>query len=142
MKSTKPMQMQKQQGFVFPGGLLKNIMPETRLLVIYLSNGKTLQSTHTVNLYLSWLPKLATQAHVVPGISHTSLLSIKMLCNTVCKVSYDKDKCLILYNNKILLQGTRESSTIFWILPCRCRNNRGLFSQGVYLRILCQKPGS
>ena len=80
-----------------------------------------MKSTHTGNLYLSWLPKLATQAHVVPGISHTSLLYIKMLCNTVCKVSYDKDKCLILYNNKILWQGTREPYTILWILPLNTR---------------------
>ena len=93
--------------FILPGSPLKNIQPATRPLVIHLPDGKTLQSTHTGKLDIPWLSKAATQAHVVPGLSHTSLVYINMLCNGGCKVSYEEDKCLILYKNRIVWQGTR-----------------------------------
>ena len=44
-----------------------------------------------------------------------------MLCDAVCKVSYYKEKYLILQNNIIVWQGTQETSTILWILPLNPR---------------------
>ena len=78
--------------FILPGSPIKNINPETRPLVIHLPDGMTLQYTHTGNLYTPWIPKAATQEHVVPGLSHTSLVSINMVCDAGCKVSYDEYK--------------------------------------------------
>ena len=80
-------------------------------------DGETLQSTHTGNLDLLWLPKEAMPSHVLPVLSYTSLVSIKMLCDAGCKVSYNKEKCLIFYRNKLLWQGTHEPLTRFCILP-------------------------
>ena len=79
------------------GDHVKNIQPETSPLVIHLPYGNILQSTHTVNLDLPWLPKASTGAHVVPGLFHASLVSIKILCDTSCKVAYDKYKLSILF---------------------------------------------
>ena len=104
------------RNFILPGSLLNNIQRATRPLVISLPDGKTLKYTYTGNLDLPWPPKASTRAHVVTGLSQTSSVSIKMLCDAY-KVSYNKEKCLILYNNTILWQGKQEPSTRFWILP-------------------------
>ena len=78
--------------FILPGAPLKHIQPSNRPLVVHLPYGKTLQYTHTGNLDLPWLSKEGTRAHVVLGLSNTSYVSIKMLCNAGCKVSYEKEK--------------------------------------------------
>ena len=70
---------------------LKNIKPATRILVIHLPYGNTLQYKNTGNLYLPWITKAATQANVAPGPAHTSLVPINMLCDAGRKVSYDKE---------------------------------------------------
>ena len=106
---------------ILPGSPLNNIQPETRPLVINFPYGETLQSTHTGNLDIVWIPKEATRSHIVPGLACTYLVSIKILCNAGWKVSYDKEKCLILYSNKLVWQVTREPLKILWILPLRPR---------------------
>ena len=62
-------------------------------------------------------PQESIRVHVVPGLSCTSLLYINILWNAGCKISYDKEKCLICFKNRIVCQGTREPSTILWFLP-------------------------
>ena len=44
-------------------------------LKITLPNGKMIQSTHTCNLDILWLPNTVTEAYIVPGLSHSSLIS-------------------------------------------------------------------
>ena len=82
--------------FILPGAPIKNIISSPWPLVIHLPDSKTLKSTTTQHLDLSCLPEASTQAHVVPALAHTSLVSTKMLCDVGCKVSYDKEKLLIL----------------------------------------------
>ena len=76
--------------FILSGAPLNNIKPSHRLLVIHLPDGKALQSTHKGSFYLPWITKASTHAHAVPGLTHTYLISINILCNASCKVSYDK----------------------------------------------------
>ena len=68
-------------------------------------------------IIIQWLPESATRAHIVPGLAHTSLISIAVLCNTGCKVIYDGDECNIHFKNRVVWRGNREPSTKLWVLP-------------------------
>ena len=103
--------------FVLPGAPVENIQVATNPLEILLPDGDTIKSTHTCTLNIPWLPVAARQAHVVPGLAHTSLVSIKMLCDAGCLVTYDKNECKISYQNRIVWIGHREPSTGLWVLP-------------------------
>ena len=74
--------------FVVPGAPVLDIKPATKPLIINLPDGETIRSTHTCRLNLPWLPEEATEAHIVPGLAHTSLMSIKVLCDAGCEVIY------------------------------------------------------
>ena len=53
------------------------------------------------------LPQEARKAHIVPGLAHTSLISIKMLIDAGCSVTYG-EKVLVYYKDKIVWTGPRE----------------------------------
>ena len=46
-----------------------------------------------------------------------SLISIKILCDAGCKVTYADDECRVYYTKKIVWLGKREPQTGLWILP-------------------------
>ena len=79
------------------------IHPARNPLLITLPDGQFLESTHTCEFNAPWLPASAHQAHIVPGLAHTSLVSIKLLCEAECKVSYDLDEVKVYF--KVLLYG-------------------------------------
>ena len=103
--------------FVLPGAPVTNIPPTHNPLVITLPDGQTLQSTRTCELDAPWLPLRAHKAHIVPGLAHTSLVSIKTLCEAGCKVSYDEDEVRVYFKQTIVWTGKREPTTGLWVLP-------------------------
>ena len=102
--------------FVLPGTPVTNIKIARHPLKINLPDGDFLTSTHTCTLDIPWLPKEAKEAHIVPGLAHASLKSIKILCDAGCKVTYNDDECRVYYNKKIVWPGKREPQTGLWIL--------------------------
>ena len=46
-----------------------------------------------------------------------SLMSIAVLYDTGCKVTYDDDECKVYFEGKIVWRGGREPSTKLWVLP-------------------------
>ena len=50
-----------------------------------------MKSTHTYSLNIPWLPTAATEAHIVPGLVHVSLISIKKLIDAGCQVNCNED---------------------------------------------------
>ena len=103
--------------FVLPGTPVTNVNISRHPLKINLPDGDCLTSTHTCTLDIPWLPNEANEAHTVPGLAHASLISIKILCDAGCKVTYDDDECRVYYNKKIVWLGKREPQTGLWILP-------------------------
>ena len=103
--------------FVLPGTPVTNIKIARHPLKINLPDGDCLTSTHTCTLDITWLPNEAKEAHIVPGLAHASLISIKILCDAGCKVTYDDNECRVYYNKKIVWLGKREPQTGLWILP-------------------------
>jgi hypothetical protein len=55
--------------------------------------------------------------HIVPNLAITSLFGIHPLCNAGCIVVFDKDKCIVWYNRKIILMQPQNVSTDLWTLP-------------------------
>jgi hypothetical protein len=49
--------------------------------------------------------------HIVPGIKMASLFGIRVLCKAGCTVMFDDEKCVVKYNNKIILQRYKDPST-------------------------------
>ena len=88
--------------FVLPGTPVTNIKIARHPLKINLPDGDYLASTHTCMMDIPWLPNEAKEAHIVPGLAHTSLISIKILCDAGCKVTYDDNECRKYYRKKIV----------------------------------------
>ena len=103
--------------FVLPGTTVTNIKVALHTLKINQPDGDCLTSTHTCTLDTPWLPNDAKEAHIVPGLEHASLISIIILCNAGCKVTYNDAECRVYYNKKVVWLGKREPQTGLWILP-------------------------
>ena len=65
--------------FTVPGAPVINQKVATNLLIINLPDGEQLKPTHTCELDIPWLTKANREAHIVPGLIHTSLILIKTL---------------------------------------------------------------
>eukprot|EP00804_Cyclotella_cryptica_P012938 CCRYP_002290-RA/>CCRYP_002290-RA protein AED:0.50 eAED:0.37 QI:0/0/0/1/0/0/2/0/633 len=94
-----------------------NKRPALKPLTIRLPNGKHIVSTHTCNLDLPWLPHSITEAHIVPGLSHSSLISTRKFCDAGCQVTLDQQSCRIYYQGALVLTGTRDETTGLWKVP-------------------------
>eukprot|EP00978_Attheya_sp_CCMP212_P021045 scaffold61041_cov42-Attheya_sp.AAC.1 len=107
---------------MIPGAPVTNIAPTKKPIVINLPDGSQIKSTHTCEIDNPDLPQEARQAHIVPGLAHTSLISIKMLCDAKCILTYDDEACTVYYKNKIVWIGKRDPSTGLWILALKPTN--------------------
>ena len=85
-------------------------------MCIKLPYGEQIKSTHTFQIEIPWLPEGATRFHIVPGLAHTSLVYIKILCDAGCKIEYNASKCGFIFNQKIVWKGTREPTTGLLVL--------------------------
>jgi len=65
--------------FLIPEAPLDEVLTSANPLTIHMPHGGTLKSTKEGMLPIPWLPKEARKAHVVPGLAHASLVSIKVL---------------------------------------------------------------
>ena len=79
--------------FVVPNAPVINVRPTTNPIKITMPDGDTIESTHTCNLNIPWMPEEMTRAHIVPGLAHSSLISIKQMVDHGAKVVYDKKEC-------------------------------------------------
>ena len=66
-----------------------------------------------------------TEAHIAPGLSHSSLISTKVLCDAGCKVFFDGFECKVHYKVELVLTDGRDKKTGMWKLPVNpvSRNN-------------------
>ncbi|KAL7462039.1 hypothetical protein ACHAXS_002437 [Conticribra weissflogii] len=103
--------------FLLPGAPVINIRKAKTPLRIILPDGNYIYSTHQCNLNNSGLPPAMTEAHIVPGLAHTSLISIKQLCKHGAKVIYADLSCRVYVNKKLVWIGQQEPTTGLWVLP-------------------------
>ena len=81
--------------FMVKGAPVINKQVALNPLHIKLPNGAIIQSTHTCNLNIPWLPDNITEAHIVPGLSHSSLVATRQFCDAGCKIVFDTNECKI-----------------------------------------------
>ena len=62
-------------------------------------------------------PATMTEAHSVPGLAHTSLISTRKFCNAGYKVIFDREECRVYCNDKLVLHGGRDLTTGLWKFP-------------------------
>ena len=91
--------------FVLSGAPVIDIRPLTNPLIVNFPDGERVKSTHTCKLDLPWLPRKAGEAHIVSGLAHTSLVSIKVVCDAGCKVIYDDQLFNVWYRKRPVWQG-------------------------------------
>ena len=103
--------------FLQPGTPAKNIRQTKNPISISQPDGGKFKSTHECEIDNPKLPQAARAAHIVPGLAHTSLISIKMLIDAGCKVTYDTKYVKVFYRGNVVWKGTRESLTGLWVLP-------------------------
>eukprot|EP00804_Cyclotella_cryptica_P028204 CCRYP_011045-RA/>CCRYP_011045-RA protein AED:0.18 eAED:0.15 QI:0/0/0/1/1/1/2/0/1234 len=125
--ATQPITTRHQHYAIFDSGATAHFLvstahvvnkrPALKPLTIRLPNGKHIVSTHTCNLDLPWLPHSITEAHIVPGLSHSSLISTRKFCDAGCQVTLDQHSCKIYYQGALILTGTRDETTGLWKVP-------------------------
>ena len=71
-------------------------------------NGQILQSTKGCILELTTLSEKAREAHILPGLAHSSLLSIGRLCDDGCEATFKQNTMAVTKDKQLVLQGKRE----------------------------------
>ena len=97
--------------FLLPHVNILNKRKATHPLNITLPDGDVIHSTHIGNLNLPGLNEAATEAHIVPGLAHSSLISIKQLCDNGCHVIFTKNDCKVYFKAELVLIGKRDPTT-------------------------------
>ena len=95
----------------------KNTKATTNGITVLLPDSGTLKSTHTAELDIPSLPLAARQTHLFPHLASGSLLSIGQLCDHGCTAHFSKSKLYIFYQQKLIMQGTRQPSKLWTIDP-------------------------
>jgi hypothetical protein len=85
-------------------------------LKVTLANGRQVVTTHMCNIHIDGLP-FVLMGHNSPDLSIASLFGIQVLTDVGCDVTFDKHKCIVRYNVKIILSGDKDPSTDLWTLP-------------------------
>jgi hypothetical protein len=87
-------------------------------ITVGLPNGATLQSSpNNCILDTPQLPEDARKAHLILGLTHSSLVSIGTLCDAGCKATFDRNNVVITNNDDVVLTGPRDPRTGLWKLP-------------------------
>jgi hypothetical protein len=89
------------------------------IITVGLPNGATLQSSITnCALDIPQLPHKARKAHLIPGLTHSSLVSIGTLCDAGCKAStFDRNTVVVTKDDTIVLTSPRDTRTGLWKFP-------------------------
>ena len=109
--------------FLIPNARCINPKVATNPLRIRIPNGQTVTSSHTCLLDLPLLPKDARIAHIVPGMSGFSLISVVKLCNAGCQVKMTDISCQVTFRGKIVVTCSKCTRTGLWLMPlCDLKN--------------------
>ena len=109
--------------FLIPNARCTDTKVATTPLRIRIPNGQTVTSSHTCLLDLPLLPKQARFAHIVPGMSGFSLISVVKLCNAGCQVKMTDTSCTVTFHGKIVVTCSKCTRTGLWLMPLRDLTN-------------------
>ena len=98
-----------------------NVRPTQNPINVVIPDGNKITSTHKCDINWPNMPKNAISGHIVPKLAQQSLLSVVKLCNAGCSVIFEHDCCIVMYNGKIVLYGTKCPKTGLWLVPLRMK---------------------
>ena len=73
-------------------------------------------------LNLPQVPEQGRQAHLLPGLTHSSLISIGQLCDVGCQATFDQKSVNITNHGDTILTGHRDFTTGLWRFPLTMRD--------------------
>ncbi len=79
----------------------KRVSPKP--LTINMLDGRKVTSTHICDITIPGLPTILT-GNIVPHLAIALLIGIRPLSNGGCTVTFDKDKCNVVFNGKVILR--------------------------------------
>ena len=85
-------------------------MPADPPITVLCPSGASIKSTHTAEFNFKNFPP-NQRVHVFPSLASGSLLSIGQLCDVGCHAYFHKNNVKVIYQNNIILSGTRTSQT-------------------------------
>jgi hypothetical protein len=104
------------QIFVMDSTPVHNKQKTTCPLKVALADGRRVMSTHMCDIIIPGLPTTLV-GHIVPELSIASLFGIRVLTEAGYTLKFDIEKCVITYNDKIILIGMKDPTTDLWTLP-------------------------
>jgi hypothetical protein len=90
-------------------------------LNVNMPNGTTIQSSHTCNLLLTYLPPQAQKAHILPGLVHNSLISVEQLYDNGCSVTVNQEQVTVSKNGKCVMCGSQDPKSRLWRVDLKQR---------------------
>jgi hypothetical protein len=85
-------------------------------LKVALADGCKVFSTHECDVHTRGLPTVLT-GHIIPDFLIAFLFGIGVLTEAGYKVCFNKDKCTVWYDDKIILEQGQDRTTDLWTLP-------------------------
>jgi hypothetical protein len=102
--------------FIMDGVGVVNKRVSPKPLTINMPDSWKVKSTHICDITIPGLPTVLT-GHIVPHLTIASMIGIRSLCNAGCTITFDKDKCNVVFNGKVILHGFKDLATNLWMLP-------------------------
>jgi hypothetical protein len=87
----------------------------TRPLKVTLADGRQVVSTHMCDIHIAGLPFVLT-GHIILDLSIALLFGIRVLIEVGHNIIFNKHKCTVRYNGKIILSGDKDPSMDLWTL--------------------------
>ena len=87
--------------FIMEGADVANKRNATSPLTINLPDENKIQFTHLCDIHIPGLPTVLV-GHIVPSLTIASLIGIRPLCKTGCTVTFDNEKCKVIFNGKVI----------------------------------------
>jgi hypothetical protein len=88
-------------------------------LSVNMPNRTTIQSSHTCDLLLADLQPQARKAHILPGLVHSSLISVGKLCDNGCNVTFTQEQVTVSRDGKCVMYGSRDPRSEIAIVESR-----------------------
>jgi hypothetical protein len=77
-------------------------------LHVHMPNGMSIHPSHTSSAFPPW----ATRAHILPGLVHNSLISVRQLCDSGCNVIFTKENAEVYKDRKSMMSGICDQQSI------------------------------
>jgi hypothetical protein len=102
--------------FIMDGIDVVNKRVSPKPLTINMPDGRKVKSTHICHITIPGFPTIL-MGHLVLHLAIVLLIGIRPYCNAGCTVTFDKDKCDVVFNGKVISRRFKDITTYLWTLP-------------------------